>query len=117
MGKAGTDIARDAADIVLLDDNFASIVTAIKFGRNIYDSIKKFIQFQVTVNIVALTVAFIGACIINESPLTPVQLLWVNLIMDSLASLALATDPPTDELLDRMPYKKDEHIISKVRTY
>jgi Ca2+ transporting ATPase len=113
MGMAGTDIAKTAADIILLDDNFASIITAVKWGRNIYDSIQKFIQFQLSVNIVALVVAFIGSCVVSESPLTALQLIWINIIMDSLASLALATDPPTLKLLNRAPYSKSENIISK----
>ena len=114
MGIAGTDIAQMASDIVLLDDNFASIITAVKWGRNIYDSIRKFIQFQISVNIVALIVAFVGSCVIGESPLSALQLIWINIIMDSLASLALATDPPTLALLERKPYSKDDNIMSKV---
>jgi P-type Ca2+ transporter type 2B len=78
MGKVGTDVAKTAADIILLDDNFASIVKAVKWGRNIYDNIRRFLQFQLTVNIVALVIAFSGAVILNESPLTPIQLLWVQ---------------------------------------
>ena len=113
----GTDLAKDAAGIVLLDNNFASIQTAVKWGRNIFDSIRKFIQFQISVNIVALVLAFVGACIISQSPLTAVQLLWVNLIMDSLASLALATDTPTPDQLLRPPTKKDEYIITKVQVW
>jgi len=115
MGIAGTDIAKIASDIVLLDDNFASIITAVKWGRNIYDSIRKFIQFQISVNVVALAVAFVGSCVVSESPLSALQLIWINIIMDSLASLALATDPPTDELLKRQPYGKEDNIMSKVR--
>ena len=103
MGIAGTDVAKHAADIILMDDNFSSIVKACKWGRNIYDNIRRFLQFQLTVNVVALISSFIGACILKESPLQPIQLLWVNLIMDSLASLALATEPPTDALLNRDP--------------
>lgn len=103
MGIAGTDVAKHAADIILLDDNFASIVRAVVWGRNIYDNIRRFLQFQLTVNVVALVVSFIGAAIMRESPLQAIQLLWVNLIMDSLASLALATEPPKDTLLDRPP--------------
>lgn len=100
MGITGTDVAKTAADIILLDDNFASIVQACMWGRNIYDNIRRFLQFQLTVNVVALATAFIGACILTESPLQPIQLLWVNLIMDSLGSLALATEPPNrDKLL------------------
>lgn len=106
MGITGTQVAKEAAGIILLDDNFNSIVTAIKYGRNIFDCIRKFLQFQLTVNIVAISIAFLGAVFINESPLTAVQMLWVNLIMDTLAALALATDPPQDELLARMPYSR-----------
>lgn len=91
MGIAGTEVAKQAAGIILLDDNFGSIITAIKYGRNIFDCIRKFLQFQLTVNVVAIFMAFLGAVFIKESPLTPVQMLWVNLIMDTLAALALAT--------------------------
>jgi Ca2+ transporting ATPase len=83
------------------------------WGRNVYDSISKFLQFQLTVNVVAVTVAFIGACAINDSPLRAVQMLWVNLIMDTLASLALATEVPTDDLLKRMPYGRTKSLISR----
>ena len=85
MGISGTQIAKDAADIILLDDNFASIVTAAKWGRNVYDSICKFLQFQLTVNIAAICVAVVGAFRYQESPIAAVQMLWINLIMDSLA--------------------------------
>lgn len=112
--NSGTDLAKDAAGIVLLDNNFASIQTAVNWGRNIFDSIRKFVQFQLSVNIVALILAFVGAVVVSESPLTAIQLLWVNLIMDSLASLALATDTPTMDQLERPPVKKDEYIITKV---
>jgi Ca2+ transporting ATPase len=88
-------MAKEAAGIILLDDNFGSIVTAAKYGRNIFDCIRKFLQFQLTVNVVAIFMAFLGAVLIKESPLTPVQMLWVNLIMDTLAALALATEPPS----------------------
>jgi len=91
MGIAGTEVAKEASGIILLDDNFTSIVTAMKWGRNIFDCIRKFLQFQLTINFVALVMAFLGACVIRESPLNAVQMLWINLIMDSLASLALAT--------------------------
>jgi Ca2+ transporting ATPase len=112
MGKTGTDVAKHAADIILLDDNFASIVKACMWGRNIYDNIRRFLQFQLSVNIVALVSSFIGSCILRESPLQPIQLLWVNLIMDSLGSLAEATEEPTPELLNRPPHGRDEYIIS-----
>jgi Ca2+ transporting ATPase len=112
MGIAGTRVAQEAAGIIILDDNFSSIVTACKWGRNIYDSIRKFIQFQLTVNIVALFMAFLGGVITRESPLNSIQMLWVNLIMDTFASLALATEPPNDELLKRKPYGRNDYIVT-----
>ena len=109
---AGTDIAKEASDIVIIDNNFSSIVTAIIYGRNIYDNIRKFLQFQLSVNFCACILVFICACVGNETPLTPIQMLWVNLIMDSLGSLALATEPPYEELLQRAPTKRNESIIN-----
>uniref|UniRef100_A0A8C4NDU0 Calcium-transporting ATPase n=1 Tax=Eptatretus burgeri TaxID=7764 RepID=A0A8C4NDU0_EPTBU len=113
MGIAGTDVAKEASDIILTDDNFSSIVKAVMWGRNVYDSISKFLQFQLTVNIVAVTVAFTGACITQDSPLKAVQMLWVNLIMDTFASLALATEPPTESLLLRRPYGRNNPLVSR----
>ncbi|XP_073968178.1 plasma membrane calcium-transporting ATPase 3 isoform X5 [Bombus fervidus] len=113
MGIAGTDVAKEASDIILTDDNFSSIVKAVMWGRNVYDSIAKFLQFQLTVNIVAVIVAFIGACAVQDSPLKAVQMLWVNLIMDTLASLALATEMPTSDLLLRKPYGRTKPLISR----
>ena len=112
MGIAGTDVAKEASDIILTDDNFNSIVAAVMWGRNVYDSISKFLQFQLTVNIVAIIIAFIGACVTNVSPLKAVQMLWINLIMDTLAALALATELPTPSLLDRGPYGRTASLIS-----
>ena len=118
MHLAGTQLAQEASDIILLDDNFASIVIAILWGRNIYDCISKFIQFQLTVNVVALSMSFIGAmnnALSKESlpqPITAVQMLWVNLIMDTFAALALATEPPNDSLLDRKPVKHDDSLLT-----
>ncbi|KAH8069495.1 calcium-transporting ATPase [Aureococcus anophagefferens] len=113
----GREIAKDAADIILLDDNFASIVTAAKWGRNVYDSICKFLQFQLTVNIAAICVAVVGAFRYQESPIAAVQMLWINLIMDSLASLALATEPPEESLLDKPPVNRSDSIISEQMWY
>ncbi|KAG8183112.1 hypothetical protein JTE90_024422 [Oedothorax gibbosus] len=113
MGIAGTDVAKEASDIILTDDNFTSIVKAVMWGRNVYDSIAKFLQFQLTVNVVAVIVAFVGACAIEDSPLKAVQMLWVNLIMDTLASLALATEMPTSALLLRKPYGRTKPLISR----
>uniref|UniRef100_A0A1B6GQS8 Calcium-transporting ATPase n=1 Tax=Cuerna arida TaxID=1464854 RepID=A0A1B6GQS8_9HEMI len=114
MGIAGTDVAKEASDIILTDDNFTSIVKAVMWGRNVYDSITKFIQFQLTVNLVAILVAFVGACTVEDSPLRAVQMLWINLIMDTFASLALATEKPTPVLLDRKPYGRRQPLISKM---
>ncbi len=112
MGIQGTEIAKEASDIIILDDNFASMVTAVKWGRNVYDNIRKFIQFQLSVNLCACLLVFITACIGNETPLKPIQMLWLNLIMDSLGSLALATEPPHDAILLRKPCKRREKIIN-----
>ena len=114
MGIAGTEVAKQAASIMIMDDNFASIVLAVRWGRNIYDAIRKFLVFQLTVNLTAVVTTFISAVILEQSILSAVQMLWVNLIMDTLAALALATEPPTDALLDRMPYGKNEYIISPI---
>jgi Ca2+ transporting ATPase len=96
MGITGTEVAKEASDIILLDDNFASIVTAVKWGRNIYTNVRKFLQFQLTVNVVAMFIVFMGGVVVSDPPLTSVQMLWVNLIMDTFAALALATEPPSD---------------------
>jgi len=113
MGITGTDVAKHACDIIVMDDNFASIVKAVMWGRSIYDNIRKFLQFQLTVNVVAMFTAFVGSVILKESPLQAIQLLWINLIMDSFASLALATESPTPDLLERPPYSRDEYILSR----
>uniref|UniRef100_A0A0N5A822 Calcium-transporting ATPase n=1 Tax=Syphacia muris TaxID=451379 RepID=A0A0N5A822_9BILA len=113
MGIAGTDVAKEASDIILTDDNFTSIVQAVKWGRNVYDSISKFLQFQLTVNVVAVLTSFVSACTISDSPLKAVHMLWINLIMDTLASLALATEMPTEELLNRKPYGRKKSLISR----
>merc|ERR1711871_1352773 len=113
MGIMGTDAAKEAADIVLTDDNFTSIVKAVMWGRNVYDSVQKFVQFQLCVNVVAITLSVVGAAVINKSPLTAIQLLWVNMIMDSFASLALATEEPADRILDRPPFPKKASIVTQ----
>ncbi|KAK1714914.1 calcium-translocating P-type ATPase [Colletotrichum acutatum] len=114
MGISGTEVAKEASAIVLMDDNFASIVTALKWGRAVNDAVQKFLQFQITVNITAVLLAFITAMYDPhmEPVLKAVQLLWVNLIMDTFAALALATDPPTDKILDRPPQRKDAPLIT-----
>lgn len=114
MGKTGTDVAKSACDIQLLEDDFSDIITAVKYGRNIYDNVRKFLQFQLTVNVVAMFIVFAGACLFSDTPLTSTQMLWVNLIMDTFAALALATEPPSDELLLRHPAKKSDAIVNSV---
>ncbi|KAF5844009.1 hypothetical protein GGP41_000401 [Bipolaris sorokiniana] len=103
--NSGTEIAKEASSIILVDDNFTSIITALMWGRAVNDAVQKFLQFQITVNITAVILAFVTAIYSDEMKpvLTAVQLLWVNLIMDTFAALALATDPPTEKILDRPP--------------
>ncbi|OAP54446.1 calcium-translocating P-type ATPase, PMCA-type [Fonsecaea erecta] len=114
MGIAGTEVAKEASAIILMDDNFASIVKAISWGRTVNDAVKKFLQFQITVNITAVFLTFISAVANDDesSVLTAVQLLWVNLIMDTFAALALATDPPTASVLKRRPEPKSAPLIT-----
>lgn len=94
MGQTGTQAAKNASDIVVLDDRFDSIVRAIVWGRNVFTSIRKFLQFQLTINLLLIFITLLSSAIIRQSLFTPVQLLWFNLIMDSLAALALAAEPP-----------------------
>jgi magnesium-transporting ATPase (P-type) len=96
-----------------LDDRFSSIVNSIKWGRGVYDNIRKFLQFQLTVNIVALMLVFIGACAGFGQPLNAVMMLWVNLVMDTFGALALGTEIPTNKLLERKPYRRDASLISR----
>ena len=114
--NSGSDIAKRASDIVLLDDSFVGMVKATMWGRNVRDNIRKFLQFQLTVNVSACVVAFVGALLNSQnlSPLKPVQLLWLNLIMDTLAALALATELPSKDLLLRSPESKHASIITPV---
>ncbi|KAM7252009.1 hypothetical protein ACFE04_023892 [Oxalis oulophora] len=108
MGIAGTEVAKESADVIILDDNFSTIVTVAKWGRSVYINIQKFVQFQLTVNVVALIVNFSSACLTGSAPLTAVQLLWVNMIMDTLGALALATEPPNESLMKRTPARGKE---------
>lgn len=114
MGIAGTEVAKEASAIILLDDNFSSIVSAIMWGRSVNDAVAKFLQFQITVNITAVVLAFVSAVSSpdSKSVLSAVQLLWVNLIMDTFAALALATDAPTEKILDRKPAPKRAALIT-----
>ncbi|MEP7290723.1 MAG: calcium-translocating P-type ATPase, PMCA-type [Chloroflexota bacterium] len=112
MGS-GTDIAKEASDIVLLDDSFRSIVNAVMWGRSLYQNIQRFILFQLTINVAALGIALLGPFIGVEFPLTVIQMLWVNLIMDTFASLALATEPARWDVMRRKPRKSTDFIISR----
>ena len=114
MGIAGTEVAKEASAIIIMDDNFVSIVKAIMWGRAVNDAVKKFLQFQITVNITAVFLTFISAVSNDDesSVLTAVQLLWVNLIMDTFAALALATDAPAKSILKRRPEPKSAPLIT-----
>ncbi|CAN6352802.1 unnamed protein product [Urochloa humidicola] len=114
MGIAGTEVAKESADVIVLDDNFTTIINVARWGRAVYINIQKFVQFQLTVNIVALVINFVSACITGSAPLTAVQLLWVNMIMDTLGALALATEPPNDDMMKRPPVRRGESFITKV---
>ena len=116
MGISGTEVAKEASDIILLDDNFASIVTAIKWGRNIFSNVRKFLQFQLVINIVAIVIMIVGSIALpsHSPPLNTVQMLWINLLMDTFAALALATEDPNVRLLEQKPYSRSESIITPV---
>ena len=113
MGS-GTAIAKEASDIILLNDSFGSIVNAVMWGRSLYENIQRFILFQLTINVVALGIAFLGPFIGVSLPLTVTQMLWVNLIMDTFAALALATEPPHWHVMDNPPRNAQAFIISPV---
>ena len=108
----GTEVAKEASEIVILDDNFRSIGKAILYGRTIFNSIRKFIIFQLTINVAAVLISFVCPLIELENPLTITQILWVNLVMDTLAALAFGGEPALDRYMDEEPKKRDEHIIN-----
>ncbi|KAF9811644.1 hypothetical protein IEO21_06493 [Rhodonia placenta] len=114
MGISGTEVAKEASDIILMDDNFASIVKAIMWGRCVNDAVRKFLQFQISTNVTAVVVTFVSAIASasETSVLSAVQLLWINIIMDTFAALALATDPASPALLDRKPEKKTSPLFT-----
>ncbi|KAK3411184.1 hypothetical protein EUGRSUZ_J03161 [Eucalyptus grandis] len=113
MGIQGTEVAKENADIIILDDDFASVVKVVRWGRSVYANIQKFIQFQLTVNCAAMVINAVASPS-GDVPLNAVQLLWVNLIMDTLGALALATEPPTDHLMHRTPVDRREHLITNI---
>ncbi|KAH9667743.1 calcium-transporting ATPase 9 plasma membrane-type [Citrus sinensis] len=114
MGIQGTEVAKENSDIIILDDNFASVVKVVRWGRSVFANIQKFIQFQLTVNVAALLINVVAAISSGDVPLNAVQLLWVNLIMDTLGALALATEPPTDHLMHRLPVGRKEPLITNI---
>ena len=114
MGLTGTEVAKEASDIILMDDNFSNIVKAIMWGRCVNDALRKFLQFQISANVTAVLITFISAVAETQdnSALSSVQLLWVNIIMNTFAALALATDPATSALLDRKPDRMSASLFN-----
>ena len=113
----GTSVAKEASDITLLDDSFHSIATAVMWGRSLYKNIQRFIVFQLTINVVALASVLLGAFLGTELPLTVTQMLWVNLIMDTFAAMALASIPPSADVMNEKPRKADDFIITRPMRY
>lgn len=112
MGLSGTEVAREASDIILLDDSFSTITNAVWWGRSLYENIQRFIQFQLTINVGACVIVFLAPLLGMSVPFNIIQLLWINLIMDTLAALALCAEAPYKALLDREPVPKDDKIIT-----
>jgi P-type Ca2+ transporter type 2C len=112
MGVAGTEVAKEASKIVLLDDSFATIVKAVHWGRSLYENIQRFIQFQLTINVSALAIAFLGPFLGTKPPFTVLQLLWINVIMDTFAAIALCSEPPRHGLMKMKPKRRDEDIVT-----
>ncbi len=112
MGIAGTEVAKEASKIVLLDDSFATIVKAVHWGRALYENIQRFIQFQLTINVSALLIAFLGPFFGVKPPFTVLQLLWINVIMDTFAAIALCSEPPRAGLMKLKPKRRDESIVT-----
>ena len=112
MGLSGTEVAKEASKIVLLDDAFSTIVRGVHWGRALYENIQRFIQFQLTINVSALLIAFLGPFLGLKPPFTVLQLLWINVIMDTFAAIALCSEPPRANLMLRAPKKRDENILT-----
>jgi Ca2+-transporting ATPase len=113
MGKVGTDVSREAADMVLADDDFATIVTAIRFGRTVFGNIRKFILFLLSCNVSEVLIVFLGSFLIDKPVLLPLQLLWNNLVTDGLPALALGVDPASPRVMEQPPRSADEGILTK----
>ena len=112
MGVSGTEVAKEASKIVLLDDAFSTIVRGVHWGRALYENIQRFIQFQLTINVSALVIAFLGPFLGLKPPFTVLQLLWINVIMDTFAAIALCSEPPRANLMARPPKRRDESIVT-----
>lgn len=112
MGS-GSEVSKEAGDIVILDDNFYSISNAIRYGRTIFKSIRKFIMFQLTVNVAAVSITFLGPLLGIDFPLTIIQLLWINMIMDTLAAIALGGEPALHRFMKEPPVRREENILTK----
>ena len=113
MGITGSEVSKDAADIILTDDNFATIINGIKWGRGVYENFQRFIQFQLTVNVIAFLIAIVSEILNFDMPFTTIQLLWVNIIMDGPPALALGLEPIRDAVFDRKPVDRNASIITK----
>jgi Ca2+-transporting ATPase len=114
MGKSGTEVAKEASDIVLLDDSFATIVRAVEWGRALYENIQRFLQFQLTINVSALAIAFLGTLMTGtQPPFTVLQMLWINVIMDTFAAIALCSEPPRPGLMRGPPKRRDDDILTR----
>lgn len=113
MGIAGTEVTKEASDMVLLDDSFTTIVKAVQWGRAIYENFKRFIQFQLTVNVSSVIVVICSIFAGFAAPFTALELLWINIIMDGPPALTLGLEPIRDDLLKHPPTKRNESIISK----
>jgi Ca2+-transporting ATPase len=112
MGISGTEVAKEASKIVLLDDAFSTIVRGVHWGRALYENIQRFIQFQLTINVSALAIVFLGPFLGIKPPFTVLQLLWINVIMDTFAAIALCSEPPRENLMRKPPKRRDENILT-----
>ncbi|MCU0244608.1 MAG: cation transporting ATPase C-terminal domain-containing protein, partial [Acidobacteria bacterium] len=117
MGITGTDVTKEVSDMVITDDNFASIVAAVEEGRGIYDNIRKFIHFLLSCNLGEILVMFVAALAGFPVPLLPIQILWVNLVTDGLPALALGVDPVDPNIMERPPRKTDEPVVTGARAW
>lgn len=113
MGIAGTDVTKEASDMVLLDDSFSTIIKAVQWGRGIYENFKRFIQFQLTVNVSSVVVVICSILAGFSAPFTALELLWINIIMDGPPALTLGLEPIRPDLLKHKPTRRNENIISK----